>query len=64
MSQSIRDYFPIRDGLPDPKEFQVSSWAIALANKEVDKVLQEKSNEKCKHGKYNRSEGQYKSADS
>lgn len=58
MSRSIRDYFSVRDGLPDPKgslSSQVSSRAIALANKEVEKVLQEKGNsEKRKRGKYNR----------
>ena len=47
MSRSIRDYFHIRDGLPDPRESlssQLPSQAIALANKEVEKVLRESGN--------------------
>ena len=45
MSRSIRDYFPLNDGLPDPKDSlssQLPPRAIALANKELEKVLQEK----------------------
>ena len=45
MSRSIRDYFSVRDGLPDPNgslSSQVSSRAIVLANKEVEKSFRRK----------------------
>ena len=53
---SIRQYFNPRDGLPDPKGplcNSVSSSAIAMANKEVEKELAAK---KKKRGQYRRCE--------
>ena len=46
---SIRSYFKPKDGLPDPKGSLSSilpSQAIALANKEVEKVISEKGDTK------------------
>ena len=42
MSGSIRDYFHVKGGLPDPRgslTSQLPSQAIALANKEVERVI-------------------------
>jgi len=47
ISMSIRSYFKPNVGLPDPKgllSFCLLSQAIALANKEVEKVTSEKIN--------------------
>ena len=56
MSHSIRDYFSTKDDFPDSKgslSSQLPSRAIALANKEVTRVLQENGNSlKCQCGKY------------
>ena len=49
---SILSYFKPKDGLPDPNGSLSSilpSQAIALANKEVEKVISEKGDTK-KHG--------------
>ena len=58
MSRAIQDYFSVKDGLPNPKgslRSQLPSRDIALANKEVTRVLQENgSSVKCQRGKYNR----------
>ena len=58
MSRSIRDYFHLKDGLPDPRgslSSRLPSQAIALANKEVESVLRETGkSEKRQRGKYNR----------
>ena len=46
---SIRDYFKPKDGLPDPKgslSRTLPSQAIALANKEVEKAIDEKGGTK------------------
>ena len=55
---SIRNYFRPSNGLPEPNgslSLHIPSQAIALANKEVEKVLNEDSEvDKTKHGKYNR----------
>ena len=53
---SIRRYFKPKDGLPDPKgslSCSLPSQAIALANKEVEKVINEKGGSK-KRGQYGR----------
>ena len=45
VAMSIRSFFKRKDGLPDPKgslSTCLSSQAIALANKEVEKVTSEK----------------------
>ena len=47
MSGSIRDYFHVKDGHPDPRgslSSQLPSQAIALANKEVERELRETGN--------------------
>ena len=58
MSGSIRDYFNVKDGLPDPRGSLSSQFplqAIALANKEVERELRETGNSvKRQRGKYNR----------
>ena len=57
-SRSIRDYFHVKDGLPDPQvslSSELPSQAIARANEEVEKVLRETGKEVKRHqGKYNR----------
>jgi len=53
---SIRSYFKPKDGLPDPKGSLSSclpSQAIALANKEVEKLASEKGIGK-QRGQYRR----------
>ena len=55
---SIRNYFRPSNRLPEPNgsiSLHVPSQAIALANKEVEKVLKEGSGvDRTKRGKYNR----------
>ena len=55
---SIGNYFRPSNGLPEPNgslSLHTPLQAIALANKEVEKVLNEGSKvDKMKHGKYNR----------
>ena len=55
--KSIMNYFRPSNGLPEPNgslSLHVPSQAIALANKEVEKVLKEGSGvDKTKCGKYN-----------
>ena len=57
-SRSIRDYFHVKDGLPDPRgslSSELPSQAIARANEEVEKVLRETGKGvKRQRGKYNR----------
>ena len=60
-SRSIRDYFHVKDGLPDPRgslSSELPSQAIARANEEVEKVLRHVRETgkgvKRHRGKYNR----------
>ena len=46
---SLRKYFKPMDGLPDPKESlstSLSSGAIALANREVEKAMNSQKSQK------------------
>ena len=60
-SRSIRDYFHVKDGLPDSRgslSSELPSQAIARANEEVEKVLRHVRETgkgvKGHQGKYNR----------
>ena len=56
LRMSIRKYFKPKDGLPDPKgslSCILPSQAIAVANKEVEKIMNEKGGTK-KCGQYGR----------
>ena len=53
LEMSIRSYFQPENGLPDPKgslSCSLPSQAIALANKEVEKVIGRKKNQWKKRG--------------
>ena len=53
---SILSFFKRKDGLPDPKgplSTAISSQAIALANRDVEKVISEEASRRPnKRGKY------------